>query len=480
MQTTLQGTELSVAILMDDFASAKEIAGALRLQNILAHHYLSLDEFWVATNVQVPDLVIVDVIKMSQGSIQFRNHPKVVDKSMCYAFFSKDTTKVLLQSTFGLDAFGYLHHDITIGTQVLGMVKRRVKEMKMVRETQDLELRIQRLQTRSQRLITERTEAEEFKANFEFIRTMCSDIENSANKQGFSTALLNKLDQWDSVDGFGLFELNQSGQKLIAPDLSRKKYHPFPSLWLGLANLNGIELFAQDMAAQVANDLFEDEPVMIQIHGAGQGPEMLLFVSFKQEQMVKFPWDILGAMLSSSLRRLKLHQQMPRYATQFMPLWEALDNMDRLQKIGSDAGDVRILCLSFVPLMNLVKRRANNKFYWSAFFNDFFLQLSGRVQKSTKLSLLGPWQVIFFIPKETMDSEFQSIQSFIKQFHFWRFFEDNSQLLPEDIWPTLRLVPPSSTHYLGLFEKEFEDMATANESKRLMALTRQDQQKRIN
>src|SRR4051812_34648361 len=98
MQTTLQGTELSVAILMDDLAVAKEISSALRQNNILAHHYLSLDEFWVATNVQIPDLVVVDVKKMSQGSIQFRNHPKVADKSMCYAFFSRDTTKVLLQS----------------------------------------------------------------------------------------------------------------------------------------------------------------------------------------------------------------------------------------------------------------------------------------------------------------------------------------------------------------------------------------------
>lgn len=478
--TTLQGTELSVAILMDDLASAKEIAGALRVQNILAHHYLSLDEFWVATNVQVPDLVIVDVIKMSQGSIQFRNHPRVVDKSMCYAFFSKDTTKVLLQSAIGLDAFGYLHHDFTIGTQVMGMVKRRIKDMKMAKDMQELDLRIQRLHTRSQRLISERTEAEEFRANFEFIRKLCSEIENAANKQDFSTALLNKLDHWESIDGFGLFELNQSGQKLIAPDLSRKKYHPFPSLWLGQANLNGIELFAQDMAVQVANDLFEDEPVMIQLHSAGQGPEMLLFVSFKQEQMIKFPWDVLGAMLSSSLRRLKLHQQMPRYATQFMPLWEALDNMDRLQKIGGDAGDVRILCLSLIPLMNLVKKRANNKFYWSAFFNEFFLQLSGKVQKTTKLSLMGPWHVVFFIPKETMDTEFLAIQNFVRQFHFWKFFEDNSQLLPEDMWPTLKLVPPSSTHYLRLFEKEFEDMATANESKRLMAMTRQEQQKRIN
>lgn len=480
MQTTLQGTELSVAILMDDLAVAKEIAAALRQNNILAHHYLSLDEFWVATNVQIPDLVVVDVKKMSQGSIQFRNHPKVADKSMCYAFFSRDTTKILLQSTIGLDPIGYLHYDSTIGTQIMGMVKRRIREMKMMKEMQEYELRIQRLHTRSQRLIADRSEAEEFRANFEFMRNLCAEAEHSASKQDFATALLSKMDQWDMIDGVGLFELNQSGQKLISPEISRKKYHPFPSLWLGQANLNGIEIFAEDMAQQVANDLFETEPVMVRINSASQGAEMLLFVSFKQEQMIKFPWDVLGSLLSSSLRQLKLHQQMPRYATQFMPMWEAMDNMDRLQKIGGDAGDVRIVCLSLIPVMNLVKKRSNNKFFWSGFFNDFFLQLSTRVQRTTKLSLMGPWHVIFFIPKDTMESEFISIQNFVKGFSYWKFFEDSSQLLPEDMWPTLKLLPPSSSHYLRMVEKEFEDVSTAEESKRLMTMNARENVKRIN
>jgi hypothetical protein len=97
MQPTIQGIEISVALLMDDLASAKDIASALRQQNILAHYYQSLEEFWVATSIQAPDLAIVDVTKMSQGSIQFRTHPKVVDKTLTYAFFSKDSTKILLQ-----------------------------------------------------------------------------------------------------------------------------------------------------------------------------------------------------------------------------------------------------------------------------------------------------------------------------------------------------------------------------------------------
>lgn len=473
MQTTLQGIELSVAILMDDLASAKEIASALRQNNILAHHFQSLDEFWVASSIQTPDLVIVDVTKMSQGSVQFKQHPKVLDQSLCYAFYSKDSTKILLQSTYGLKPFGYLHNDASLNVQVMSLVERRADVLKNQKNMKELEMRIQRLQSRSQRLISDRSSAEEFKAHFEFMRNFCGEIEAESLTQDFTQALVSKLEHWDAIDGYGLYELNQSGQKLISPEVSKRKYHPFPSLWLGQANHNGIERFAQDMATQVANDLFEVEPVILKIHAGNQQPDMVLFVSFREERMMNFPWDVFESMLSSSLRRLKLHQQIPQYTSQFTPMWEALDNMDKMQKSGVDS-DTRILCLSLIPIVDVAKKRIQNKFYWSAFFNDFFIQLSGRLGKSTKLSLFGPWHVLFFVPKEDLEKEFQMLQGFVRQFGFWKFFEDNSQILSEEMLPTLKLVPASSAHYLRIFEKEFEEMSSQAESKRLMNIARGD------
>lgn len=473
MQTTIQGSDLTVAILMDDLASAKEIANALRQENILAHLYQNLDEFWVATSVQIPDLAIIDVIKMSQGSAQFRTHPRVIDKSLCYAFYSKDSTKILLQSTLGLNPVGYLHNDITLNHQIHSLVKRRIEDIRNVKDKTDLETRIQRIQSRSQRIISERSEAEEFKANFEFIRKICSEIEQDSTKQDFTHSLINKMEKWEAIDGYGLYLLNENGQKLICPELSRKKFHPFPSLWLGQLNEQGIEKFAQEMATQVANDLFEMDPVLIKIQAGAANPELLLYVSFKEQRMVNFPWDILESMLSSSYRKLKLYQQLPHYNSQFVPMWEALDNMDKMQLSASDT-DIRIIALSFIPLTNVVKKRANNKFFWSSFFNDFFLQLSGRIQKTTKISLFGPWHVLFFIPKEDLETETNMLQTFIKQFGYWKFFEDNSQVLSEDMHPILKLIPSSSSHYLRIFEKEFEDLKLEEESRQMVLRPQKD------
>jgi DNA-binding NtrC family response regulator len=163
MQTTLQGTDLSVAILMEDLASANEIASALRQNNIFAQLFQNLDDFWVALNIQTPDMVIIDVTKMSQGSVQFKQHPKVLDQSLAYVFYSKESTKILLQSTYGLKPFGYIHSDASLNFQIMTLVERRKEAIKHNNEKKELELRINRLQSRSQRLISDRSSAEEFK-----------------------------------------------------------------------------------------------------------------------------------------------------------------------------------------------------------------------------------------------------------------------------------------------------------------------------
>ena len=81
---------------------------------------------------------------------------------------------------------------------------------------------------------------------------------------------------------------------------------------------------------------------------------------------------------------------------------------------------------------------------------------------------MGPWHVVFFIPKENVESETRMLQGFMKQFGFWKFFEDNTQVLTEDMLPSLKLIPPSSSHYFRGFEREFEELKVREESKRLM------------
>ena len=97
-------SDFQIAILIEDIVEAKSISDGLREIGIFAHYYQHLDDLWVSLNTYTPDLCIVDVKMMSQGTLLFKQHPKVKNNSLKYAFYYKDSTKVLLISTVCLDS----------------------------------------------------------------------------------------------------------------------------------------------------------------------------------------------------------------------------------------------------------------------------------------------------------------------------------------------------------------------------------------
>ncbi len=465
MVASAQGHELSVAILMDDLASAKEISGALRNQAIFAHHYQQLDEFWAATNIQIPDLLFVDVTKLAQGTIQFKNHPRVIDGSLAFVLFSKDTTKILLNSTLSLKPFGYLHRDTTLANQIEGIVLKRSRELSWQKESMEMESRLQRLQSRSQRMLSERSQAEEFKAHFEFIKNISIEIEESGKNNEFLNSLASKLEAWDLIESYGFYELNANAQKLVSPQFSKKKFHPFPSLWLGEPNQTGIKFFAEEMALQVALDLFENQPKVLKIFGGKELPELLVYISLKNSKEDVFPWSLFEFMISSAFRKIQIQNELPSEVGQFLNSWEGLDLLDKIQYDSGQDVEMRVIGMSLLPLCEIIKKRVNNKFYWTNFYHELARQFSTLLQKSTKISNQGPWHILIYVRRENIEMEFNVLQMILKNLSIWKFFEDDSQVLTEDLTPQLKLLPASSAHYLRTFEKDLQENIFASETK---------------
>ena len=448
-----QGSDLSVALVADDMVAAKEISLALRKLNVFAYHYQNLEEFWASTHLTTPDLVILDVTKMSQGQLQFSAHPKVVTGKLRYAFFAKESTKILLKSTLSLNPMGYLHIDVTLDNSLKGLLNRIEEEKKNKIMIDELSDRIARLQTKNKRMISERSEAEEFRAYVDQVQNLTSSIHDTMKHTDFNNALIAKLSDWVDIKGFGIYELARDGQRLVSPEISAKNYHPMPSLFLGHKGQNSIESFAKEMAGQVAIDLFEVDPIVLEIKG--QKTEMLLYLSFTAEYLMNFPWYMLEQGLTSLYKESKLANQTPKLAGQFLPMWEALDYMDKLNQEGQS--NIKALVLDLSPLLKVASGKVTNKFYWSTFYNEFFIQLSHNISASTKLSVLGPWEIIFFVEDNRLEQDSFALGSYVKKFSYWKYFMDQSSVLPTEIYPTLRLSPMSSALYLKAFEKNHKE-----------------------
>ncbi len=452
-----QKKDLTVALLMDNARQAAEVSRALREVGIFAHFYSELDEFWMATKLQTPDLSIVDVAKMSFGDTTFKNHPKVKDGSLCTVFFYSRDTQVLLQSALQLPAFGYLCADVGLVEQVRTLSERRRSELALEIMSRDLNERISRLQTRSTRMITERNEAEEFKTHFEAISKLCNVIEEDAIKSDFVTALFSQLSKWDAVKMMGMYELGHNRQKLTSPDMQKSKWTTLPGLWIGKVCDQGIEPFALDMSWQVARDIFETEPVELKLLGGALHPELIVFVEVDQQRLLEFPWDLMNQMLTASYRRWKLNREMPRPQVQAMPVWEALDHLDNLSQPQMEASE-KLAIISFTPLLTMINKKANNRFHFTACMNDFFLQLGDALHPSTRFSYMGPWHIVLFIQKNFLEREFNMARDVVNAFPFWRFFEDETKLLGVESKPSIKILAPSAVNYLRTLEREFDEL----------------------
>lgn len=460
--------EFTVALLMEDPASAREVSQALRLAGIFAHYYSELDEFWVASKMNLPDLAIVDVAKMSFGATQFKDHPCVRDASLCTVFFHKDDTRFLLQSALNLPAYGFIYGDVGLVQQVLALVHRRRQEVELRLRADELEERVGRLQTRSARLIGERSTNEQFKSYFELISTIGTEVTEEARHGEFVTALFNRLSDWAPVRNVALYELSNNRQKLVSPALQRKKWITLPALWIGKDCTTGIESFASDMGWQVARDVFETEPVELRLFGVGTHPDMLLYLEVDRERVQDFPWDLLSTTLSGVWRQWRLTRQQPRPVLQSRPVWDALELLDQIQFHQTDSGE-KVLLLSFTPLLSAIKKKTGNRFSYAAFYNEFFLQLGAGLHETTQFSFCGPWHVLLFVKGAFLEREHKAVTELLLSFPFWRYFEDDSRVMGEEMRPTLKPLAPSAVNYLRTLEREFDELPILEAQAKLSA-----------
>ena len=156
-----------VALLIEDIHEAKEVSDALRELGIYAHYYSDLDEFWVAANAETPEFLIIDVKRMSQGSLLFKNHPKVKNNTLRFSFYYSKSSQILVNSTFGLSHYGLITSELDMVGQIRSVLTKRGQEIEALQEKQKLEQRIERLQNRSNRVLKEANQSFNYQKQFD-------------------------------------------------------------------------------------------------------------------------------------------------------------------------------------------------------------------------------------------------------------------------------------------------------------------------
>jgi len=299
MEADNSQNEIQVAILIEDIAQAKILSDGLREMGIFAHYYSALDELWVSLNTYTPELAIIDVKLMSQGNLLFRNHPKVKSEELNLCFFYKESTKMLANSTYGLNHFGLIRSDISVSDQIKPILRRINTELYLSEQNELMSGRIERLKVHSQRLSEDQEKSHNTIKSIENVKSLMMRFGSVKNKSDFLSRTIYFFNEWEDCIKFGVYYINNTSQKLISPKANKPKYKVMPDLWLANECKNGISEYALEMAFDVSYGLIDEKVIGIKVSGGHENPDMIILARFNDSMVARFDWDLLELKLNS-------------------------------------------------------------------------------------------------------------------------------------------------------------------------------------
>lgn len=455
--------KITVALVMEDRAVAHRLALELKQLNILSYYYETLREFWRESLKELPDLAIVDVKKMSEGEMILKNHPRLNDQKLSLAFYHNDLSKFLLSSTFGVHNYGVINGEFNLSGQLKSVLARLNNEADFKGQTLDYEKTVERLRNRTARLISD---ISEFKSREDFQKEMMdlvNDIQFKMKNSSFMESAISAFSNWNRVANFGCYELNASAQKLTAPVYKRNKYHELPSLWLGQWCKDGITENAQNMSVQVAIDQFGLDVVTLKITGDKKQPSLLFYFETDKNTRDSMPWDLFSKLLSGIFAS-ELLSKAPandvKKTDAFISSWTLMNEIDE-HHYNLKAAKIRLVNLSFSHLVEAIKAKNKNRFYWKTFYNDFLQELEKNCGTNFKISEFGTYGLNFLVPTENLDNFLNNLEDFVIRFSYWRYFEDPQALLTANLFPEFKEIPLTSYSLLSHLDREFDDIDRA-------------------
>ncbi len=448
--------DFQIALLIDDISEAKQISDGLRELGIFAHYYQDLDDLWVSLNTYTPDLCIVDVKKMSQKNLLFKQHPKVKNSLLKYSFYYKKTTQMLLKSTHGLAHYGLIRGDLNINDQLKAIIKRREDEIELVEQNQNLMSRIERLKLRSHTLTQNIEKSSQKLGGIESVMEILDGFGEVQDQGEFKMRMVHLISGWKSCDSFGFYELNSTGQKLVSPQARGTKLNTLPDLWLTKSSQNGIENYALEMAYDVAYGVMGDDIQLVKICGAFEQADLILFLQMNDE-ISEISVRYLEDKLSSIYRKLLLSSKLNKQETYEKDIFSVMHDLDE-QQFYKKSSSHRFVLVDFSNLINLIKQRNGNRFYWKSFSKEFQNEVTELLGSKTILSNYGTEYFLVGIDKNKLESGFAALKNYTEEFQYWRYFEDSTFVVGHDVSPSVRFVSPSSVSLLRNVKEGVKDI----------------------
>ena len=462
MGFTVREGQLSVALLLSDLDEVKEISAIFRKLGIIPHFYEDLKTFWTGTLSRIPSLCIIDVKKMSEDGLVLREHPAVVTEELPIVFFYSKNTEPLLISTYDFFHLGLLKKTDHYEGPLKVILKRLNHFLKLNSENSHLKTEKNSQFETIEHLKLEKMALVHTDQYQSMVKSVCMQLEDLRNESDFFKAVEKVFQGIDEISEFSMLELSFNGQKLISPISHVQKFRAIPSLWLGQACHNGIELFAQNMASQVAIEIMGGDLVSLLVKGSFNRPDKIIFIKSRNELFYNnFDWNMLEAYLNGFYASFRnILEREPTTQKKFTSSFEAMSFLDQylFGNKSFDAKnsmmpkglqeDLRLIDVDLTSLTEIVLKKANNRFFWSKFEKEFINKLEIQTRADFRVFDFGVNHLGFLVEKRDLDSFFDELKDFAAKFSYWKYFEESDGILSQTVKPKVNMIAMSAFAFL--------------------------------
>lgn len=453
--------QLSVALLLSDLNEVKEISAVFRKLGIIPHFYEDLKTFFSGTAETIPSLCIVDVMKMSEQELLLRDHPGVATEKLPLVFFYSKNTEPLLVSTYDFFHLGLLKKNDNYEGALKVILKRLNHQMRIESENAKLAITTATQSDAIEKLKLEKLTLIETDQYQSMVKRVCLELEEARGESEFFKALEKVFQGIDEIAEFSMLELSFNGQKLISPISHVQKFRAIPSLWLGQACLHGIELFAQNMATQVAIEIMGGDLVSLLIKGNEKKPDKMIFIKSSNELFYnQFDWNMLEAYLNGFYASYKnILERDVKIEKKFTSSFEAMSFLDQFlfgaNKLTAEDSksahkqNLRLIDVDLTSLSEIVLKKSTTRFFWNKFEKEFINKLEIQTRCDFRVFDYGVNHLGFLVDARDLDSFFDQLKDFSAKFSYWKYFEESDGVLTQIIKPRVSMIPLSAFAFLS-------------------------------
>ena len=416
-----------VALLIDDPIESSKLSSIFKRMGFTPECFEDLEVFWNKVEEKRPSLSIVDVKFMSKGDLILKDHPRLQNDDLPVAFYYTDETTPLTVSTYEIFHMGLVKKSDNYGPSLKCALKRAVKFWSFKGKSKGLNTKLQKSVKRTLQDAQVRIYLKMIKSWMQF-----------KNEKDFLHTSEKVISNWPEVEQYTWLCLDPSGQKLISPKVSAFKFMEIPEIALGKNHIEGIDSLAEDMGRKVVEETLGKDSVFLKIKGNKKYPELLFFLKV-QKSLKDFNFkmleEFLGVLYLSHKGRDNFFETQKKM---LLDPWELFSHLDENMDVHGQK--YSMIDLNFASFLEVLLKQ-KNRFYWNKFLMDFCRPLKNKYEFN--VSCVGPGHLTFLTDWKNGNALFDHLNEVLKEFPFWKYFDEDQEVLAGSFSPQIKMVPPS-------------------------------------